>query len=113
MAENNGKNQLDLIIALDITLAIMDSYNLKHKAKKLGTLFRNEIEKHTNAEIDQIYKVDEEFITNALNLKERMFKDIASLNEAEQLMLSEFVHKFVKNKEIAMKKGILFFDKIL
>ena len=107
------KNGLDLITALDVTLAIMDSYNMKQKAKKFGTLFRNEVEKHTNAEIDKIYAKDEEFITNALNLKERMFKEIGSLHEAEQLMLSEFVHKFVNNKDIAMKKGTIFFDKLI
>ena len=110
---NELKNGLDLITALDVTLSIMDSYNLKHKAKKLGNMFKEEVEKHTNAEIDKIYQVDEEFITNALRSKERMFKEIASLHEAEQIMLSEFVHKFINNKEIAMKKGTIFFDKLI
>lgn len=42
-----------------------------------------------------------------------MIKQIASLHEADQILLSDFVNKFIKNIEIARKKGVVFFEKII
>jgi hypothetical protein len=42
-----------------------------------------------------------------------MITQIAELNEADAILLSEFINKFYENIEIARKKGVVFFDKIL
>jgi hypothetical protein len=42
-----------------------------------------------------------------------MITQIAEMNEADAILASEFLDKFGKNIEIARKKGIIFFDKLL
>lgn len=107
------KNGTDLLLALDIVIAILDEYNLKGNPKRKANLFRKEVEKVVNSAIDEMHERNEEFLQNALNMKERMIKQIASLHEADQILLSDFVNKFVKNIDIARKKGIIFFDKMI
>lgn len=91
----------------------MDEYNLKGNAKRKGNLFRNEVEKVVNPAIDEMHENDEVFLQNALKMKERMIKQIASLHEADQILLSEFVNKFINNIDIARKKGVVFFEKMI
>lgn len=91
----------------------MESYNLKGLVKKYGNMFKNSLEKAVMKGIDKESENDEEFINNALKLKKRMVKQIATMNEVDQVLLSEFVDKFDKNKELARKKGLIFFDKLL
>lgn len=107
------KNGTDLLLCLDIALSIMDEYKLKGNAKRKANLFRQEVEKSVNTAIDESHERNEEFLQNALKMKERMIKQIASLHEADQILLSDFVNKFIKNIEIARKKGIIFFDKMI
>ena len=110
---NKDKNGLDLILHLDLCIASMESYKLKGLNKKYANMFKKSIEKDVNTNIDKYYKSDEEFVTNALSFKQRMIDQIAEMNEADQILLSEFVNKFNNNIEIARKKGVMFFDKIL
>jgi hypothetical protein len=42
-----------------------------------------------------------------------MISQIANMNEADAILASEFLDKFSKNIEIARKKGVVFFDKLL
>lgn len=107
------KNGTDLLTSLDVTLSIMDEYQLKGNAKRKANLFRQEVEKVVNPAIDEMHERDEEFLQNALNKKERMIKQIASLHEADQILLSEFVNKFINNIDIARKKGVVFFEKMI
>lgn len=107
------KNGTDLLLSLDVTLSIMDYYDLKGNAKRKANLFRNEVEKSVNTAIDESHEIDEQFLQNALKMKERMIKQIASLHEADQMLLSEFVNKFMNNIDIARKKGVVFFDKMI
>lgn len=110
---NNPKNGLELLLLLDLVLATMDEYNLKGSTKNKANLFRKAIEKSVNKGIDKVIINDEEFAQNAINLKQRMIKQMASFNEADNILLSEFVNKFYKNIDIARKKGVVFFDKLL
>lgn len=113
MSKDQLKNGLDLILLLDLTLATMDSYNFKGVVKNKANLFKRAIEKQVDKAIDSETQRDEEFVQNAITLKERMIKDIATMNEADQILLSEFVHKFKNNIEIARGKGVTFFNKII
>ena len=107
------KNGLDLLLHCYLTLETMDAYKYKGQAKKYGNLFRNSLEKQIMKGIDEKLQNDEEFINNAIKKKDRMIKQIANMNEVDQILLSDFVDRFNDNKEIARKKGITFFDKLL
>jgi hypothetical protein len=107
------KNGLELLLLLDLTLATMDDYNLKGPVKNKANLFRNALEKQVNNSVDDLMGNDEEFFQNASKRKERMIKQLANLNEADNLLISEFINKFIENIDIARKKGIVFFDKLL
>lgn len=107
------KNGLDLLLHCYLTVESMESYNLRGLCKNYGNMFRNSIEKAVLNGIDKEVRQDEEFMNNALKIKKRMVKQIAELNEVDQILLSEFVNKFVNNIDIARKKGIVFFDKLL
>ena len=113
MNKDDVKNGLDLVLLLDLTLATMEHYHLKGTVKNKANLFKRAVEKQVNKAIDAETKRDEEFVQNALTLKERMIKDIAGMNEADQILLSEFVYKFKNNIEIARAKGSVFFNKLL
>ena len=107
------KNGLDLLLLLDLTLATMEEYKLKGSVKNKANLFKKSIEKTVNKSIDAEFIKDEEFMQNALLSKDRMIKQIANLNEADQILLSEYIDKFLKNIHIARKKGVVFFEKLL
>lgn len=107
------KNGTDLLLCLDIALSIMDEYKLKGNAKRKANLFRQEVEKSVNTAIDESHERNEEFLQNALKMKERMIKQIASLHEGDQILLSDFVNKFINNIDIARKKGVVFFEKMI
>lgn len=113
MKVHNDKNGLDLILHLDLCIASLEHYEPKGRAKKYANMFKNEIEKNVNSHIDQMHEADEEFTINAAKMKQRMIEQIAEMNEADQILFSEFTNKFSKNIEIARKKGVMFFEKIL
>jgi hypothetical protein len=76
-------------------------------------MFHNALETKTIKHYNEVYKNDAEFALNSLNIKQRLITQIAELNEADAILLSEFVNRFINNIEIARKKGVVFFDKIL
>lgn len=110
---NKEKNGLELLLLLDLTLATMQEYKLKGVVKNKANLFKNAVENSVNKAMDKNSELHEEFTNNAINLKQRMVKQIASLNEADNILLSEFVNKFYNNIDIARKKGVVFFDKLM
>lgn len=113
MEKKELKNGLELVLLMDLILATMDEYNLKGNVKNKANLFRKSIEKQVNKAIDHETQRDEEFINNAIVKKERMIKQMASFNEADNILFSEFTNKFYNNIEIARKKGVVFFDKLI
>ena len=91
----------------------MDEYDLKGEVKNKANLFKKAIEKKVNKAIDHETQRDEEFINNAIKLKQRCIKQMAGFNEADNILHSEFTNKFVNNIELVRKKGIVFFDKLI
>ena len=76
-------------------------------------IIKNSLEKNLSESYDRLYADDSEFVTNAMNIKNKLISNIASLNEADAILLSEFINKFMDNIEIARKKGVIFFPLIL
>ena len=113
MRTKETHNALELLLTAQLFIDIFDNYNLKGIKKKYGKMFYNALEKKTIKHYNEVYKNDSEFALNSLNIKERMITQIAELNEADAILLSEFVKKFIDNIEIARKKGVVFFDKII
>jgi hypothetical protein len=107
------RNGLELVLTLQLTLELMDDYKLTGLPKKYGNMFKKSLEKNVSESYDRLYADDSEFLTNAMNIKNKLISNIASLNEADAILLSEFINKFMDNIEIARKKGVIFFDKIV
>jgi hypothetical protein len=113
MRTKETHNALELLLTAQLFIDIFDNYELKGIEKKYGKMFHTALEKKTIKHYNEVYRKDNEFALNSLNIKERMITQIAELNEADAILLSEFINKFYENIEIARKKGVVFFDKIL
>ena len=113
MRNKETHNALELLLTAQLFLDIFENYNLAGIEKRYGKMFHSALEKKTIKHYDEVYKKDSEFALNSLNIKQRMITQIAELNEADAILLSEFINKFTDNIEIARKKGVVFFDKIL
>lgn len=97
------KTGLELLVTLQLALEIMDEYNLKGLTKNRANLFKESIEKDIVNSYNKNYSEDVQMMTNAMNLKHRMVSQIASLDEAEAMVFSEYVDKFFKNKDEYLK----------
>ena len=113
MRTTETHNGLELLLTAQLFIDIFDNYNLTGIEKKYGKMFHTALEKKTIQHYNEVYKNDSEFALNSLNIKQRMINQIAELNEADAILLSEFISKFIDNIEIARKKGVVFFDKII
>jgi hypothetical protein len=113
MKENKLRNGLELLLTGQLFLDISDTYKLNGLLKKRGNLFIKDLEVAVKRGYENVYKNDPEFTTNSINIKQRMISQIAEMNEADSMLASEFLDKFSKNIEIARKKGVVFFDKLL
>jgi hypothetical protein len=113
MKNKETHNGLELLLTAQLFIEIFDNYKLGGIEKKYGKMFYDALEKKTETHYSLVYKNDAEFALNSLNIKQRLIKQIAELNEADAILLSEFVNRFINNIEIARKKGVVFFDKIL
>lgn len=111
--EDELRNGLELVLTLQLALELMDEYKLRGLSKKYGNMFKKSLEKNLSELYDRLYTDDSEFVTNAMNIKNKLMSNIASFNEADAILFSEFTEKFIKNIEIARKKGVIFFDKII
>ena len=107
------RNGLELLLTGQLFLDISDTYKLNGILKKRGNLFIKDLEVAVKRGYENVYKNDPEFTTNSINIKQRMISQIANMNEADAILASEFLDKFNKNIEIARKKGVVFFDKLL
>jgi len=112
-ANKENHNGLELLLTSQLFIEIFENYKLGGIEKKYGKMFHDALEKKTIQHYNQVYKNDAEFALNSLNIKQRLITQIAELNEADAILLSEFVNRFINNIEIARKKGVVFFDKIL
>ena len=110
---SNVKNGLELLVTLQLALELMDEYKLKGRAKNTANMFKDALESDIMQNYHRVYKEDPEMLTNSLNFKNQMIEDIASLSEADSILLSDFIHKFIENIEEVREKKILVFDKLI
>jgi hypothetical protein len=113
MKENELRNGLELLLTGQLFLEISDTYKLSGLLKKRGNLFIKDLESSIKNTYENTYSKNPEFTLNSLNIKQRMISQIAQMNEADAILASEFLDKFGKNIEVARKKGVVFFDKLL
>ena len=106
-------NGLEMLLTSQLLIDLFDNYKVKGLTKNYGNMFVKELEKATIKSYNEVYANDPEFTTNSLKIKNRMINQIASLNEADAILFSEFLNKFINNIDIARKKGVVFFDKLL
>jgi hypothetical protein len=76
-------------------------------------MFKDALESDIMQNYHRVYKEDPEMLTNSLNFKNQMIEDMASLSEADSILLSDFIHKFIENIEEVREKKILVFDKLI
>ena len=107
------KNGLELLITFQLGNELADDYRLKGKAKMYYNMLTKEIEKEVSNKYNEIYAKDPELVTNSIRFKHRLIQQIASLNEPDSMLLSEFTDKFIQNIELARKKGTILFDKLI
>jgi hypoxanthine phosphoribosyltransferase len=110
---SNLKNGIELLVTLQLALELMDEYKLKGRAKNTANMFKSALEKDVMDNYHRVYKQDAEILINSLNFKNQMIEDIASLSEADSILLSDFIHKFIENIEEVREKKILIFDKLI
>jgi hypothetical protein len=110
---NELRNGLELLLTGQLFLDISDSYKLSGLLKKRGNLFIKDLELSIKKSYDKVYKDDPEFTINSINIKQRMISQIAQMNEADAILASEFLDRFDKNIDLARKKGVIFFNKLL
>jgi hypoxanthine phosphoribosyltransferase len=110
---SNLKNGIELLVTLQLALELMDEYKLKGRAKNTANMFKSALEKDVMDNYHRVFKQDAEILINSLNFKNQMIEDIASLSEADSILLSDFIHKFIENIEEVREKKILIFDKLI
>lgn len=113
MSNKPLKNGLDLLLLSYLTIETMEQYRINGIEKKYLNLFKNSIEKKVLKNIDEIHLNDEQFLNQSLKMKSRMITQISEMNEVDQMLFSDFVDKYVSNIDIARKKGLIFFDKLI
>lgn len=113
MALDENSNGLELLLTSQLFLELSDKYRLKGKSKGYVKMLIRELEKAGNEPFHDFYKNDEYFAINALSKKHEIIKVLATMNEADAILFSEFAFKFKDNIEIARSKGISIFDKLL
>ena len=113
MTNNDYKNGVELLLSLALSLDLLEQYNANKLLKRRLNMAKNEIERTIKRHYNELYKNDEEFVQNALNFKEKAIKMIAKYNEPDVLLAIDFLQKFDDNIEIARKKGVVFFDKLM
>lgn len=97
------KNGIELLLTMQLALELMDEYNLKGNVKNKANLFKRSIEKEVSNAYDNIYGKDEQMMLNAMNMKNRMISQIASLPEDECIVFSQYVNNFFENKEESLR----------
>lgn len=110
---SNVRNGIELLVTLQLALELMDEYKLKGRAKNTANMFKDALESDIMQNYHRVYKEDPEMLTNSLNFKNQMIEDIASLSEADSILLSDFIHKFIENIDEVREKKILIFDKLI
>ena len=113
MENNELKNGTELLLSLALSLDLLEQYNANKLLKKKINNVKRDIEVVIGTHYNQLYKNDEEFVQNSLRYKESVIKKVSKYNEADCILAADFLEKFDNNIELARKKGIVFFDKLI
>lgn len=105
------RNGIELLFTLQLALEIMDDYKLKGVLKNKANMFKKELEKDLNHSYDRVYAQDPEMAMNCMNIKHRMISQIASLDEADCTVMSEYVNKFFENIDDHRQNDIIYMTK--
>lgn len=105
------RNGIELLFTLQLALEIMDDYQLKGILKNKANMFKQELEKDINRSYDRVYAQDPEMAMNCMNLKHRMISQIASLDEADCTVMSEYVNKFFENIDDHRQNDVVYMTK--
>lgn len=107
------KNGLELTTTLQLSIELMDQYPVKGIIKQKAKDFLKVAENDIANEYSKVYNTNHEFAINAIKKKHELIKIISEFDEADFILCSDFMQKFKDNIELARKKGIVFFDKII
>lgn len=113
MKNDELKNGTELLLSLVLSLDLLEQYEANQLLKRQINTVKKTLEKTVSKHYDKVYKEGEEFIQNSLSYKEETIKKFAKYNEADSILCSHYLDFFDKNIEIARKKGVIFFDKII
>jgi len=111
--KNELKNGTELLLSLALSLDLLEQYKANQLLKKKINNVKKDIEKSIEPHYSKLYTENEEFVQNSLTFKEELIKMVADYNEADCILAIDFLKKFNDNIEIARKKSIIFFDKLL
>jgi len=111
--KNPLKNGLELTIQLQVLCEFLDQYPIKREIKQAANQLRKASEKDLSKEYNKIYKIDTEMSINICQKTAELAETIGKMDISELVLFSDFAKRFYDNKEIAKKKGMSFFNKIL
>lgn len=102
----------------ELTTTLWIAIEQMDKIAQLGSIRKNcinlkrAIENQVSKNIDILYKNDEEVTHNVLKLKTRMIEQIANVNDADMVLLSDHINLFFETLEDIRKEKVVYFDKI-
>lgn len=107
------KKVVELTLALQLVMELMDQAGLKGRKRQLGNMFLKEIEKDVLVNYNQLYNNDPEAALNAMNFKNKLITNIAELDEPDAILLSDVINKFKESIEDIRKTKVTNFNKLL
>lgn len=107
-----------LMKGTELTTTLWIAIEQMERIQQLGSIRKNcinlkrAIENQVSKNIDILYKNDEEVTHNVLKLKTRMIEQIANVNDADMVLLSDHINLFFETLEDIRKEKVVYFDKI-
>jgi hypothetical protein len=102
----------ELTLALQLSLEIMEDAGLKGRPKQLGNMFFKEL-KVAEENYNKMYHNDPEITINVMNSKHRLISQIAEMDEADAVMLSDLINHYVENIQEFRDKKVTYFTQLL
>jgi len=102
----------------EITTTLWIAIEQMEKIPQLGGIrkacanLKRAIENQVSKNVDIMYQTDEEIAHNIFKSKERMIKQIASVNDCDMVLLSDHIDLFFETIEEIRKEKVVYFDKI-
>jgi hypothetical protein len=102
----------------EITTTLWIAIEQMEKIPQLGGIrkacsnLKRAIENQVSKNVDIMYQTNEEIAHNIFKSKERMIKQIASVNDCDMVLLSDHIDLFFETIEEIRKEKVVYFDKI-